>query len=219
VKRTLLLLALVATACGDAPTTTRARKAEPTHSGSKPAKTLAKATPSEPPGPLPSGPGPLPVADDELVRRSAVLAVLAGGSAATTLPERAADPDHPFDPNLASAMTPTAGSTVPQIRHGDITVDGDLPVEIVRRIARRYFGQLRSCYEAQLQRDAKALGTLQLTFTIGPQGTLTASEASSTAFDTMLSTCIEGGLKRWRFPPPKDGNPVQVKFAVELSPR
>ena len=101
-KRTLLCLAVAVAACGDAPTTTRARKAEPTRSRSKPAKTLVKATPSAPQGPIPSGPGPLPSSDNEQVRRSAVLAVLAGGSAATTLPERAYAPDHPFDAGLAS---------------------------------------------------------------------------------------------------------------------
>ena len=112
--RAMLLLTLVATACGDGPTTTGARKAEPTRSRSKPAKTLVKATPSEPAAPIPSGPGPLPTSDNEQVRRSAVLSVLAGGTAATTLPERAADPDHPFDANLSSAMTPTAESLVPR---------------------------------------------------------------------------------------------------------
>ena len=216
-RRLLLTLVLVA-GCTDAPTTTRAQRTTPRRPEKKPPKTLVQATPSPPPKPIPSGPGPLPAADTEEGRRGAVFAVLAGGSLATSLPERAADPEHPFDAGLAAAMTPTAGRQMPRVRPGDSTVEGGLPKEVVRRIVRRYMGQLRGCYEKQLAREAGATGTLSLTFTIDARGTLSASKATSKAFDALMTKCVEEGMERWRFPLPKDGKVVEVTYDLLLSP-
>ena len=99
-------------ACSEPPTPHSRPKESPSAEVAKP-EAPPKPTPSPKvtPSSEPKGPGPLPESDQEVGRRAAVYALLAGGSMATNLPEKASDGGKSFDPNLAEAMATSPGTS------------------------------------------------------------------------------------------------------------
>ncbi|MCR9164321.1 MAG: hypothetical protein ACE37F_21945 [Nannocystaceae bacterium] len=100
-------------ACSDPPTPHSRPKESP-----RPDPAAEQPAAEQPPSALQSaqqgkGPGPLPQSDQEVGRRAAVYALLAGGDIAKNLPERASDPGTAFDSNLADDMTPAQERSSP----------------------------------------------------------------------------------------------------------
>lgn len=155
-------------------------------------------------------------------RREGVLKILAGGEIAQQLPSRATDDGKAFDRGLVSAMTPRGGrgGVVPRVRtpKEGFSVSGDLPGEVVRRIVRSRTNEVRLCYSMSLRSFPKAKGTATFAWTIDAEGKVSSAEKiSSTVRDKKLPPCIVKAIKRWKFPKPKDGASVSVKFPFEFS--
>lgn len=99
------------------------------------------------------------------------------------------------------------------ITSSDPTVMGSLDKELIRQVIQRNRGQIRYCYESQLNRFPKLNGKVAIKFIIKADGTVASSEvAQSTAGNAELEQCVAGRVRTWQFPKPKGGGVVVVTY-------
>ncbi len=117
------------------------------------------------------------------------------------------------DPSAPS--TPTQMS--PVVRQGKATVKGPMDRDIVRRIVRAHINELRHCYGLGLATDPKLRGALELGFEIDKEGHTRGAELlRTTVKDKRVGACSVAALKRWKFPKPRGGATVSVRYPLEL---
>ncbi len=110
-------------------------------------------------------------------------------------------------------------SSVPQVRIGRATVQGSLDKNIIRRYIRRKLPRLRWCYEKQLLEHDGLAGKVDTEFVIKANGqTASVSAVMNHADGKRASECIKKTLKTIRFPKPRGGGIVKVKYPFKLSP-
>ncbi len=106
---------------------------------------------------------------------------------------------------------------VPQVRTGQLSVQGALSHVVVRRVVRRHHSEVSRCYEAQLDANPELAGRVNVRFTISGTGTVeSASVQDSTAENDALHTCITSAVQRWTFPAPDGGAQVVVTYPFIL---
>ena len=94
---------------------------------------------------------------------------------------------------------------------------GELDAATVRKYIRRYLSGIKWCYQDRLQQNRKLKGKLTLAFTILGNGkTLDPRVINSNLGDSQLEGCIAQRMRRWKFPQPKDGGLVEVKYPLIL---
>jgi TonB family protein len=99
------------------------------------------------------------------------------------------------------------------ITSSDPTVMGSLDKELIRKVIHANRGQIRYCYESQLNRFPKLEGKVSVKFVISASGSVATSQvAGSTAGNAELETCVAGRVKTWMFPKPKGGGVVVVTY-------
>lgn len=92
-------------------------------------------------------------------------------------------------------------------------VSGSLDKELIRKVIHSNRGQIRFCYETQLNRFPKLSGKVAITFVISASGSVATSKASqNTTANQELETCIVGRVRTWTFPKPKGGGSVIVTY-------
>ncbi len=99
------------------------------------------------------------------------------------------------------------------ITSSDPVVMGSLDKELIRQVIHRNRGQIRFCYESQLNRFPKLNGKVAVKFIIKEDGTVASSSvAQSTAGNAELENCVAGRVRTWLFPKPKGGGVVVVTY-------
>lgn len=99
------------------------------------------------------------------------------------------------------------------ITSSEPTVMGSLDKELIRKVIHANRGQIRFCYEAQLNRFPKLEGKVAIKFVISPSGSVASSSvAQSTVGNPELETCVAGRVRTWMFPKPKGGGVVIVTY-------
>jgi len=99
------------------------------------------------------------------------------------------------------------------ITSSDPTVMGSLDKELIRKVIHANRGQIRYCYESQLNRFPKLEGKVSVKFVISASGSVATSQvAGSSASNAELETCVAGRVKTWMFPKPKGGGVVVVTY-------
>ncbi len=101
-------------------------------------------------------------------------------------------------------------SVVPEPKIGRPSIAGDLDKAIIRRYIRRKLPSIKYCYEKQLLVDKGLSGTVNTNFQISPQGSVLSSTASGVSGS--VSSCVAGVIKTIKFPKPKGGGIVQVRY-------
>lgn len=92
-------------------------------------------------------------------------------------------------------------------------VMGSLDKELIRKVIHANRGQIRYCYESQLNRFPKLAGKVAVKFVISPSGTVsTSSVAQATTNNPELEACVAGRVRTWVFPKPKGGGVVIVTY-------
>ncbi len=92
-------------------------------------------------------------------------------------------------------------------------VMGSLDKELIRKVIHANRGQIRYCYESQLNRFPKLNGKVAVKFVISPTGTVsTSSVAQTTVGNAELEACVAGRVRTWQFPKPKGGGVVIVTY-------
>lgn len=135
---------------------------------------------------------------------------------------------------LVQALPPEDGSTSPpgpppRMRVGEPGISGRLPPEVIQRIVRASFRDLRKCYEEGLRRDPNLAGRIKVRFVIdrdgsvtkasevAPQGGSPSSPASARMPDRAVVSCVLDEFKKIIFPRP-EGGIVNVVYPIQFSP-
>ncbi|MBL8910746.1 MAG: DUF2330 domain-containing protein [Archangium sp.] len=116
-------------------------------------------------------------------------------------------------PQIQQTFAPPPPS--PRVNLADPTVGTGIQKEQVVRIIKSNQGQLRYCYERELQRNPSLRGRVVLMFEIGAEGNVAASAIQSTTMNAPeVESCIAGRAKTWRFPKPEGGAMVKVVYPM-----
>lgn len=90
---------------------------------------------------------------------------------------------------------------------------GSVDRATIHRVIRRNQSQLRRVYESQLKSNPNLGGRINVKITIGANGRVVKVEAGNHP----LARAVEQVVRRWRFPPPGDGNLVTVQWPIVFS--
>ncbi len=113
------------------------------------------------------------------------------------------------------------GSGVSTKVSGDIALGkGDTMLEegdtdAVLKIVRKYSGQIKYCYEAQLKANPSLSGRVEISWTISKGRAMNATVFGNTTGSDALGKCIVGKVRTWRFPKEVTGD---VIFPFVLTP-
>lgn len=91
--------------------------------------------------------------------------------------------------------------------------EGGLDKDVILKVISDGTGQVRYCYESELQKHRNLAGKVTVAFKIGPEGDVTEAEvAENTTGNQAVASCVIGRVKRWAFPKPLGGGFVNVTF-------
>lgn len=79
----------------------------------------------------------------------------------------------------------------------DLMGEGD--EDAVRRVVRKYKGQIKYCYDKRLKENSDLGGRIEIEFSIARGRVLTASVFGNTTGDSALADCIMRKVKSWSF--------------------
>jgi len=79
----------------------------------------------------------------------------------------------------------------------DLMGDGD--EDAVRRVVRKYKGQIKYCYDKRLKENPNLGGRVEIEFSIGRGRVLSATVFGNTTGDSALAECIKRKVKSWAF--------------------
>ena len=113
------------------------------------------------------------------------------------------------------AMLGTRGRS--DVRVGNATSAGPLDKNIIRRVIRRRLNQIRYCYERELAKKPALAGTVVTEFRINPDGAVSKVNIPS-GISANVDTCIQRTLMSLRFPEPKGGGVVTVRYPFVFRP-
>ncbi len=77
-------------------------------------------------------------------------------------------------------------------------VEGD--ADAVRKVVRKYTGQIKYCYERRLKENPSLEGRVEVQWNISDGRVTSASLFANTTGDDELGSCIISKIKKWRFP-------------------
>ena len=104
------------------------------------------------------------------------------------------------------------------MRAGAMTVRGNLPPEVIQRLVRRSFTDLRRVYEKGLRSNPTLQGRVVMSFVIDEQGrVLRATSAGSDLPDSDVISQVTQGISRIVFPSPEGGQ-VSVVLPIVFRP-
>ena len=107
-----------------------------------------------------------------------------------------------------------------ELSSGSPRIVGSLPKEVIRRVVRRNLSQVRYCYERELMKNPRLVGKLTIKWVVAADGTVArASVMDSQLNNPAVERCMTQKIKRWRFPKPKGGGIVVVKYPFIFNPQ
>ncbi len=108
------------------------------------------------------------------------------------------------------------GRRPPQVRPGAVSATPGLARAVIHRILHAYLPRIRYCYERRLQVSPHLSGRLQVAFTIDGNGAVIRAKASG--LDPSVARCVEQVIRVMRFPRPRGGGLIQVRYPFIFSP-
>lgn len=108
---------------------------------------------------------------------------------------------------------------VPRVRQGKLTATEGLDRDIIRRIVRAHINELRHCYNTALKEDPTLGGEVTVAFDINANGKTGQAEVAKLSIpDKDMTVCVLEAFERWKFPKPKNGATVRVRYPVSFEP-
>jgi len=102
---------------------------------------------------------------------------------------------------------------------GTTRVIGGLSREVIDKVIRSHYSEIKYCYEAELPKSPDLAGKVAALFTIGPDGSVTeASVNESTIGSGAVEQCMMGRIRRWKFPEVPGGGVVVVTYPWVFKP-
>jgi hypothetical protein len=111
----------------------------------------------------------------------------------------------------------------PEDNDGDAAQEDSAPefltVDVFEDVVNAKTSDVTDCFAAAKEKKPDLGGKLMLEFTIDGTGKVSAvkTEAGSTVNDPGLTTCVTDKAKAWPFPKTRDGEPMTLPFAFNLS--
>lgn len=119
-------------------------------------------------------------------------------------------------PGWSEAATLVRASPLVQLRAASVA--GDLDSAIIRRIGRAHLGEVEDCFAPAFARDPDLAGRVEIAFTVGPNGEVSASRVhDSTIKDPQPGVCLARTVRGWKFPRPDDGGAATIRLPIVLS--
>ncbi len=88
-----------------------------------------------------------------------------------------------------------------------------LPKEVIRRVIDENKGQIRYCYEHELQKNVELQGVVRVKFVIGATGRVAVVLVTETTLgNPRVEECIKQKISTWVFPAPAGGGRVDVNY-------
>lgn len=164
----------------------------------------------------PGGPGlklsPAPATADPEARAVALRALF---ERASELEERATEPGTPFTAFPNTTTTTTTTNVAPlSLREVGIEHKGDLAEEVIRRVIRRQFAELRAC--GKPGGPSGRVGTFS--FTVQPEGSVRAVRTDAALAIDFEPACVLRVVYALDFPRPADGKSVEVSYKLQAIP-
>ena len=138
------------------------------------------------------------------------------GNSPGPAPQNPMHKDGMLPPKPAPVQQPERPLPRPKVIAGKVRVSGGLDRALVQKYSRRQLGGIKLCYQNALKRDSQVKGRLNLGFSIRANGTVTEISVTGMERDAALTTCLKNRMKLWRFPRPKSGELVKVKYPIVL---
>jgi TonB family protein len=105
------------------------------------------------------------------------------------------------------------GKEETQFVPGRTIVVGGLSRDVIDRIIRRHYNEVKYCYERELTKDRSLYGKVTVVFVIDGAGKVSdALVQQSTMGSEPVEGCIVSHVRRWAFPAPEGGGTVQVTY-------
>lgn len=130
----------------------------------------------------------------------------------------------PLAPGARDPMSPSAdderfrrNGSPPQVRWVPSTLRGSVERSIIQRMMRRHHGELLHCYEIGLAINPNAVGRVELSLTIGSDGSVQSASMSDDFPTPETLACIIRAARRWQFPRPSGGS-ASAQWTLVLSP-
>ena len=95
---------------------------------------------------------------------------------------------------------------------GVLVGSGGLSKDEIAAVIRKHSGEVRYCYERELQKLPKLEGKLTVTFFISPTGDVTLADPEPADLPPGMISCVRGRVVKMKFPPPKGGGSVTVTY-------
>lgn len=101
----------------------------------------------------------------------------------------------------------------------EVEVRGGLDPAVIRQIIEERLSEVQYCYETALLKQAGLEGKISASWTIMPDGSVSGLKSESDEINNaILHPCIAEQIKAWKFPSPKGGGVVHVKYPFLFSP-
>ncbi|WP_164021159.1 TonB family protein [Pyxidicoccus trucidator] len=111
------------------------------------------------------------------------------------------------------------GKSITKVIPGKTTVVGGLDKDVIAKVIRRHQGEIKYCYESELNKDPSLAGKVAVAFTIDPTGAVSDANVSETTLNnSKAEQCMLSRIRRWKFPEPKGGGVVSVTYPWLFSP-
>ena len=92
-------------------------------------------------------------------------------------------------------------------------VKGALAKSVIASVIRRYYNRIKYCYQKELTRNPNLYGKIKVYFVISGTGRVSESRVIQTTMNNRnVEDCVAGVIRQIRFPKPKGGGIVVVKF-------
>ena len=105
----------------------------------------------------------------------------------------------------------------PPISFKPPTFGDALPRDVIRKVIDENKGQIRYCYERELQKAVTLEGLVRVRFVIGATGRVAFVLVTETTLDNLtVEECIREKISGWSFPPPAGGGRVEVNYPFIL---
>ena len=90
---------------------------------------------------------------------------------------------------------------------------GNLPKAVIRRVIMSRAGAYQNCYERQLQVKRDLNGKIEMLIKISGKGAVILSKVAGSSMNSpKVENCIRRNIKKLRFPAPKNGKMVIVRY-------
>jgi outer membrane biosynthesis protein TonB len=118
-----------------------------------------------------------------------------------------------------SAIDTSSDIAAVQITRREVEVRGALDPAVIRQIIEERLSEIRYCYENSLLKNDQLSGKVAASWTIQAAGDVADIKTTVNSKEMGgLESCVQSQIARWKFPEPKGGGRVHVRYPFVFNP-